>query len=182
VKGDKLSSESTSTRQCFESLEHQSKHTQRALLSGKHLPHDLPLCQYLGTLPARLVSPAGFEEDVLTFPDFARCRARPRQTEAVVSPSSTAALSHVCPARRHLTPPQRLEGSGYERLALINGNGFIFRPADCASVWPFALAALLAKYEPDSVARRPFGSRFAVQHTGTRAKNITERETKVLCQ
>lgn len=120
MKGDKLSSESTSTHQCFESLEHQSKHTQRASLSGKHPPHDLPLCQYLGTLPAQLVSPAGFEEDISTFLGFARCRARRRQTEAVVSPSSTAALSHVCPARRHLAPPQRLEGSGYERLALIN--------------------------------------------------------------
>ena len=58
------------------------------------------------------------------------------------------ALSHVCPVRQHLAPPQLLEGSGYERLGLINdmhGDGFIFRPADCVWVWSFALAAFISR-------------------------------------
>ena len=56
--------------QCFENLEHQPKYTQRALLSGKHLPHDFSLYR------------------------LCQRRARPRQTEAAVTLFELSLLSY----------------------------------------------------------------------------------------
>lgn len=152
MKGHKLSSKSTSTTNaskawsinlntpnvpyCLANISHMISHSVN--ISGR--------CQHGWSVP--LASWKIFRH----FPALPVVELTPDRQKR----SSTGALSHVCPARRHLAPPQRFEGSGYERLALINGNGFIFRPADCLIVCGCGLLRsqhLLADYEPDSMAR-----------------------------